>query len=217
MNIQSINFAAISTSITADALNTFTSATLNAIIMAIKQKELPALDNDFVKSLGEFESVDALRKRIAESLEHERKHRAEHEAKDKLMDELIKRSEFPVPESLVERQVDVRLERGLRALAAQGLRAEDMQKMDLPRLRAGQREAALKEVKASLILEKIAEAEKIEVSDQEIDGEIEALAQQTRQTAEAIRARLTREGALDRIRGRLRNEKALDFLYRRSA
>ena len=191
--------------------------TYNVKIKAIKQKELPALDNDFVKSLGEFESVDALRKRIAESLEHERKHRAEHEAKDKLMDELIKRSEFPVPESLVERQVDVRLERGLRALAAQGLRAEDMQKMDLPRLREGQREAALKEVKASLILEKIAEAEKIEVSDQEIDGEIEALARQTRQTAEAIRARLTREGALDRIRGRLRNEKALDFLYRRSA
>jgi len=161
--------------------------------------------------------VDALRKQIAESLEHERQHRAEHEAKDKLVDELVKRNEFPVPESLVERQVDVRLERGLRALAAQGLRAEDMQKMDLPGLRAGQREAALKEVKASLILEKIAEAEKIEVSDQEIDGEIEALARQTRQTAEAIRARLTREGALDRIRGRLRNEKALDFLYRRSA
>ena len=191
--------------------------TYNVTIKAIKQKELPALDNDFAKSLGEFESVDALRIRIAESLEHERKHRAEHEAKDKLVDELVRRNEFPVPESLVERQVDVRLERGLRALAAQGLRAEDMQKMDLPGLRAGQREAALKEVKASLILEKIAEAEKIEVSDQEIDGEIEALARQTRQTAEAIRARLTREGALDRIRGRLRNEKALDFLYRRSA
>jgi len=191
--------------------------TYNVTIKAIKQKELPALDNDFAKSLGEFESVDALRKRIAEGLEHERQHRAEHEAKDKLVDELVKRNEFPVPESLVERQVDVRLERGLRALAAQGLRAEDMQKMDLPSLRAGQREAALKEVKASLILEKIAEAEKIEVSDQEIDGEIEALARQTRQTAEAIRARLTREGALDRIRGRLRNEKALDFLYRRSA
>ena len=191
--------------------------TYNVTIKAIKQKELPALDNDFAKSLGEFESVDALRKQIAESLEHERKHRAEHEAKDKLVDELVRRNEFPVPESLIERQVDVRLERGLRALAAQGLRAEDMQKMDLPSLRAGQREAALKEVKASLILEKIAEAEKIEVSDQEIDGEIEALARQTRQTAEAIRARLTREGALDRIRGRLRNEKALDFLYRRSA
>src|SRR5438552_4280179 len=191
--------------------------TYNVTIKAIKQKELPALDDDFAKSLGEFESVDALRKQIAESLEHERQHRAEHEAKDKLVDELVRRNEFPVPESLVERQVDVRLERGLRALAAQGLRAEDMQKMDLPSLRAGQREAALKEVKASLILEKIAEAEKIEVSDQEIDGEIEALARQTRQTAEAIRARLTREGALDRIRGRLRNEKALDFLYRRSA
>ena len=191
--------------------------TYNVTIKAIKQKELPALDNDFAKSLGEFESVDALRKRIAEGLEHERQHRAEHEAKDKLMDELVRRNEFPVPESLVERQVDVRLERGLRALAAQGLRAEDMQKMDLPSLRAGQREAALKEVKASLILEKIAEAEKIEVSDQEIDHEIEALALQTKQTSEAVRARLTRDGALDRIRNRIRNEKTLNFLYHQSA
>jgi trigger factor len=89
--------------------------------------------------------------------------------------------------------------------------------MDLNRLRSGQREAAEREVKASLILDKIAEAEKIEVGDQEIEQEIGALARQTQQTSEAIRARLTREGALDRIRNRIRNEKVLDFLYRRSA
>ncbi|HJT69535.1 MAG TPA: hypothetical protein VJ731_05010, partial [Terriglobales bacterium] len=80
-----------------------------------------------------------------------------------------------------------------------------------------QREQALEEVKASLLLEKIAEQEKIEVGDEEIDREIEALAKQTNQTADAIRARLTRDGALDRIRNRIRNEKALDFLYRQSA
>jgi trigger factor len=92
-----------------------------------------------------------------------------------------------------------------------------MKKMDLNRLRSGQRDAAVREVKASLILEKIADAEKIEVTDDEIEKEIESLARQTKQTSEAIRARLTREGALDRIRNRIRHEKVLDFLYRRSA
>jgi trigger factor len=134
-----------------------------------------------------------------------------------LLAELVRRNDFEVPEALVERQIDVRLERGLRALAAQGMRSEDMKKMDLARVRVGQREQALQEVKASLLLEKIADEEKIIVGDEEIDREIEALAGQTNQTPDAIRARLTRDGALDRIRNRIRNEKALDFLYRQSA
>jgi trigger factor len=150
-------------------------------------------------------------------MEHERRHAAERDAKDKLLAELIRRNEFEVPEALVDRQIDVRLDRGLRALAAQGMRSEDMKKMDLARLRTGQRDQAVQEVKSSLLLEKVADQEKIEVGDDEIDREIEALATQTNQTPDAIRARLTRDGALDRIRNRIRNEKALDFLYRQSA
>ncbi len=186
-------------------------------IKSIKQKSLPELNDDFARSLGDFDNLDALKQQIREGMEAEKKHHAEHEAKEKLVDELVRRNEFPVPESMVDHQIDLRLERGLRALAAQGLSAEQMKKMDLPRLRAGQREAAVKEVKASLILEKIAETEKIEVSDDEIAKEIDALARQTKQSSEEIRSRLTRDGALDRIRNRIRNEKALDFLYRRSA
>ncbi len=186
-------------------------------VQSIKQKSLPELDDQFATQLGEFKTLDEVRQRIRESMEAERKHAAEHEAKDKLVAELVKRSEFEVPEALVDRQIDVRLERGLRALAAQGMKAEDIKKMDLNRLRVGQREQALQEVKASLVLDKIAEEEKIEVSDAEIDREIEALATQSKQTPEAIRARLTRDGALDRIRNRIRSEKTLDFLYRQSA
>ena len=186
-------------------------------VQSIKQKSLPELDDQFATQLGEFKTLDEVRQRIRESMEAERKHTAEHEAKDKLVAELVKRSEFEVPEALVDRQIDVRLERGLRALAAQGMKAEDIKKMDLNRLRVGQRDQALQEVKASLLLDKIAEEEKIEVSDEEIDREIEALATQSKQTPEAIRARLTRDGALDRIRNRIRSEKTLDFLYRQSA
>jgi trigger factor len=186
-------------------------------VQSIKQKSLPELNDHFATELGEFKSLAEVRQRIREGMEAERKHAAEHEAKDKLVAELVKRSEFEVPDALVERQIDVRLERGLRALAAQGMKAEDLKKMDLNRLRVGQREQALHEVKASLLLDRIAEEEKIAVSDEEIDREIDALAKQSKQTPAAIRARLTRDGALDRIRNRIRNEKTLDFLYRQSA
>jgi trigger factor len=187
-------------------------------VLGLKQKALPELNDQFAKELGEeFTSLDLVRQRIREGMEQERKHTAEHAAKDKLVDELVKRNDFDVPEALVERQIDVRLERGLRALAAQGMRQEDLKKMDLNRLRAGQRDQAVQEVKASLLLEKVAEEEHIEVSDAEIDREIDALAAQSKQTPEAIRARLTRDGALDRIRHRIRSEKTLDFLYHQSA
>jgi len=186
-------------------------------INANKQKSLPELNDEFAKEVGEFATLDEVRKRIREGMEHERKQTAEREAKDKLLAELIRRNEFEVPDALVEHQVDLRLDRGLRALAAQGMSAEHMKKMDLGRLRSGQRDQAVQEVKAALLLEKIAEEEKIEVGDEEINNEIEALAKQTNQAPDAIRARLTRDGALDRIRDRIRNEKALDFLYRQFA
>jgi len=186
-------------------------------VQSLKEKRLPELNDAFAKELGEFADLDEVKKRIREGLESERKHAAEHSAKDKLVEELVKRNEFEVPESLVERQIDLRLERGLRALAAQGMKAEDIKKMDLVRLRAGQRDQAVQEVKSSLLLERVADEEKIEVSDEELNQEIEALAKQSKQTPEAIRARLTRDGALDRIRTRIRSEKTLNFLYHQSA
>jgi trigger factor len=186
-------------------------------VQGVKQKSLPELDEEFAKKLGEFTTVDDVKKRIRENIESERRHTAEHEAKDKLVAELVKRNEFEVPDALIEHQIDIRLERGLRALAAQGLTAEQMKKMDVQRLRVGQREQAIHEVKAALLLEKVADEENMQVSDEELDREVESLARQTKQTAEAVRARLTRDGGLDRIRTRIRNEKTLDFLYHQSA
>ena len=186
-------------------------------VHALKQKSLPELNDEFAKQFGEFANVDDLRKRIREQIESDRKHEAEHKAKDKVVDDLIRRNDFEVPDALVEQQIDIRIERGLRALAAQGLTAEQMKKMDLQRLRVGQREQAVHDVKASLLLEKVADAENLQVSDEEVDQEVDSLAKQTKQTMEAVRARLTRDGGLDRIRNRIRNEKTLDFLYHQSA
>jgi trigger factor len=186
-------------------------------IQAIKQKNLPELNDEFAKTLGEFTSVDQVRTQIRENMLAERKHNAERESKDKLVAELVRRNDFEVPESLIDRQIDIRLERGLRALAAQGMKMEDMKKMDLPRLRAGQRDQAVQDVKSSLLLERIAELEGINVGDDELNQELDALAQQTKQTSEAVRSRLTQDGGLDRIRNRIRSEKTLEFLYHQSA
>jgi len=187
-------------------------------VKGIKRKNMPALDDDFAREVSnDFQSVEQLRERVREGLAAEKKHQAEHSAKDKIVEELVRRNEFPLPEALVEHQIDVRLERGLRALAAQGMRAEQMRTMDFDRLRAGQREAARREVQTSIILEKIADAENVQVTNEELDGEIEAVAQQSKQTVESIRARLTKDGAIERIRQRLRNDKVLDWLYEKSS
>jgi trigger factor len=186
-------------------------------VNGIKQKSLPELNDEFAKELGEFSSLDQVRKQIRENMEAEKRHTAEQGAKDKLVADLVKQNDFEVPESLVDRQIDLRLERGLRALAAQGMKMEDLKKMDLPRLRAGQRDQAIHDVKSSLLLERIAELEKIEVGDEEVNREIDALAKQSKQTSETVRVRLTEDGGLDRIRMRIRSEKTLDFLYHQSA
>ena len=189
-----------------------------AHVKGIKHKNVPELNDDFAKELGaELNTIDDLRTRLRENMVAEKQHEAEHQGKDKIVEELVKRNDFAIPDALLDSQIDLRLERGLRALAAQGMTTEHMKKMDFGRLRAGQREGALREVKASLILEQIADNEKIEISDEDLDREVEMMALQGKQPIEKVRARLTEDGGLDRIRHRLRNEKTLDFLYRRSA
>ncbi len=185
-------------------------------VKGIKTRSVPELNDDFAKELGaEFSTLDDLRTRLRENMKAEKAHEAEHRGKDQIVEELVKRNDFPVPDSMLDQAIDQRLERGLRALAAQGMKTEDMKRMDFGRLRAGQREAALREVKASLILEKIADDEKIEVSDEEFERELQALAKQSKQSVEEVRGRLSQDGALDRMRHRIRNEKTLDSLYRR--
>jgi trigger factor len=194
------------------------SMTYDVTVKGNKTRTIPELNDEFAKELSaDFTSLDELRSRLRENMKAEKEHEAEHQGKDKIVEELVKRNDFPVPESMLDQQIDLRLERGLRALAAQGMRTEDMKRMDFGRLRSGQREAALREVKASLILEQIADAQHIEVSDEELEQEIEGLAAQSKQSIDEIRKRLTPDGGLDRIRHRIRNEKTLEHLYRRSA
>ncbi|MCL5262936.1 MAG: trigger factor, partial [Acidobacteria bacterium] len=137
------------------------------------------------------------------------------ETRDKLVEALSARYEVQVPESMVQNQVDARLDRGLRALAAQGMRTEDMRKLDFTRLRAAQRDSAVAEVKGMLILDRIADEEKIEVSEDELNEQLFLLSMQTQEPVDALRHRLTSEGNLVRIREQIRREKAGKLLVDR--
>jgi trigger factor len=134
-----------------------------------------------------------------------------------MLDELVNKFQFPIPESFVQQQVDARLDRGLRALAQQGMNPEEMRKLDFARLRDAQRDQALNEVKASMILDKIGEAEQISVSEEDLDRELLMLSLQSREPMETLRERLAKDGGLDRIREQMRREKTASVLYEKLA
>ena len=184
-------------------------------VRGIQTKVQPELNDQFAKELGSYESLEDLKKKLREHLAADKKHRLLTETRNRLIDALAAQFQFPIPESMVQSQIETRLERGLRALAAQGMRTEDMRRLDFDRLREAQREAAFGEVKGTLVLDRIADVEKIEVSDEELERELQVISLQTREPLENLRDRLTREGSLARIREQLRREKTGDVLIER--
>ena len=184
-------------------------------VKAIKRRTLPDLDDDFAAELGAYESFADLEARVREHMASRKRRSVEGETKDRLFAALTERYPFAVPESLVQEQIDARLERGLRALAAQGMDTEQMRKLDFQRLRAAQRTSAVAEVKSMILLDRIAHDENITVSDEELDQELQIAAIQSREPLDVLRARLTEDGGLAKIREQLRREKTASLLYER--
>ena len=182
-----------------------------ADVTGIKIKKLPELNDDFAKDVSDATTLGELKKKIRESLEHQRDHRQKDLQREKVIIELVKMHDFPVPESLVEHQKDVRLERVVRSLAQQGVDPRAVN-LDWVTLRQRQEERAKEDVKAELVIDKIASTEQIDVTDEEVQHELEHMAGHSGESAEAIRARLTKQGALDRMKAKLRSDKTLDWL-----
>jgi trigger factor len=184
-------------------------------VKAIKKRTLPGLDDDFARELGNYENYAELEARVREHLANRKRRTVESETKEKLFAALVERFPFPVPESLVQEQVDARLDRGLRALAAQGMSTEQMRKLDFGRLRGAQRNGAMAEAKTGILLDRIAQEEKIEISEEELDHELQMAALQSREPLDTLKVRLTEDGGMARIREQLRREKTANLLYER--
>lgn len=184
-------------------------------VKGIKKRIVPELNDDFAKELGNYENLAELENRVREHMQNRKRRNVATETKDKLFHALAEKFNFPVPESLVQDQVDARLERGLRALAAQGMATEQMRKLDFARLRTAQRDTAVTEVRSQILLDRIAEAEGVTVSDEELDREVQLAALQSKEPVETLRARLTEDGGLARIREQMKREKTAQLLYER--
>ena len=180
-------------------------------VLGIKTKKLPELNDEFAKDVSDATSLDELKTKIKEGLEHEREHRQKDLQREKVIAELVKLHDFPVPESLVEQQMDVRLERVVRSLAQQGVDPRAVN-VDWVTLRKRQEERAKDDVKAELVIDRIATEEKIESTDEELQHELEHMATHSGESAEALSARLTKQGTLDRMKAKLRSDKTIDWL-----
>jgi len=180
-------------------------------VLGIKEKKRPELTDEFAKDVSEAQTIEELRKKVRESLEGARAQRQKEQTRDRLLAQIVKTHEFPVPEALVENQMDSRLERTVRSLASQGVDPRAVN-VDWVALRSRQKDRSIEDVKAELLLDRIATAENIEVSDEEVEKEIAAIAERSGESATAVRANLTRQGALDRMKSKIRSEKTLDWL-----
>lgn len=183
-----------------------------AQVKGLRRKELPEINDEFAQDLGDYRNMEELRDAVRKSIQAARTHEAQRDAKDRLVEKLVDAHNFPVPETLVERQIRNRVENRLADLAAQGIDPRNL-KLDWQKVKETQRDKALREVKASMLLSRIADREHIDPTRDEVDREVERIAKQQREPFAAVRLRFEKDGTLGRIAHHIQTEKTLSFLF----
>jgi len=178
----------------------------------IRRKEMPELDDEFAQSMGDFRTIDEFRDQVRASILAERQYRAQEEAKSKLVEFLGESHIFPVPETYIERQLQITLENYARTLLMQGIDPRALN-FDMNKFRESQRDRAMRDVRATLLLDRISEVESIPVTTEEIDREVQRLARSQREPVAAVRVKLEKEGGIDRIASRIRTDKTINLLF----
>jgi trigger factor len=184
-------------------------------IEAIKEKQLPDLDDDFAQGLGDFKTLDELRSQIREELEERKRSLAGQRKRDALLSWLQDHNDFEVPESLVEHQLQVRLDRLVRDMSRQGINPRRLD-VDWGKIRQDQYQQAIRDVRGSLILDHIADREGIAVTEQDLDAEIKKVAGEMGRTSDSVREVLEKNEGLDRLKEQIRNNKVLAMLEERA-
>jgi len=183
-----------------------------AEVTSVRKKELPELDDEWAKSLGaDFDSVETLKTRVREDLEARATAESDHLLREETMKKLLEAHRFEVPESLVDHQTQHRLETVANQMMQRGIDPRNPE-INWEAARDEIKEQAEEDVRATILLDKIAEVEDIFVSEEEVEAEIETIATASRQSKEQVRAALTKDGGESSIAHRLRNRKALDLL-----
>jgi trigger factor len=183
-------------------------------VKAVRKRVVPALDDELAKELG-FDSVEALKDRVKADLQHEAEHASERQLRADLLKELSGRVSIQLPVSMVDREIDRRLEEFVGRLFQQGV---DPMKagIDWKQFRDEQKAPAEDTVRAALLLDEIAKRESIAVNDDDVKAEIETYAAQSGREPAAVRAALEKEGGLGRIYAGLRRERTVKWLLEKA-
>jgi trigger factor len=184
----------------------------HANVKGLRRKELPELNDEFAQDLGDYRNIDELRDAVRKSIFAQREYEAQQEAKNKLIEKLVDDHDFPVPEAFVDNQIKNRVENSLRALVAEGMDPKKLQ-LDWKKLKESQRDKALREVKASMLLSRVAERESIAATRDEVDREVDRMARQNREPFAAARMKYEKDGTLGRIANHIQTDKTLNFLF----
>jgi trigger factor len=192
-----------------------TDVSYTVVVKGIKRRVLPELDDEFAKDLGDFETLDALRVRVREDLQQEARRASDREMRAELMKQLAARVPFELPASLIERELDRRIEEFARRLSDQNIDPRQAG-IDWQAFRESQTAAAREAVAGAIVLDEVARRERLEVGEAEVEREVERYAERSGRTPAATRAALAKEGALSRMSGGLRREKSIDFLMARA-
>jgi trigger factor len=184
----------------------------HAVLKGLRRKELPELDDEFAQELGDYRTVDELKEAVRKAIFSQRQYEAQQEARNRIMDKLVDAHDFPVPEAFVERQIKTRVEQRLRAMAEQGIDPLKL-KLDWEKVKESQRDKAIREVKASILLGKVSERESIHATRDEVDAEVEKVARQQRKPVAAVHMEFEKDGTLGRIASHIQTDKTLNFLF----
>lgn len=185
-------------------------------LVEVKEKILPALDDDFAKALGEFDTLDAVRAEVRKQLEARRASDERRQLEDKVVDALLERHTFGIPEAMVLRHISHQVEHARERMRRQGV-DPDRVEWDYGKLVAELRPGAEKAVRRALLLEAVAEREGLQSSDADVDAEVEKLAAASQRPTLAVRRMMEKSGDLEALRHGLRDRMTLDFLISHAA
>jgi trigger factor len=185
-------------------------------VSEVKEKILPALDDDFAKSLGQFDTLEALRAEVRTQLEARREVEQRRELEDKLVEGALKRHEFTVPDAMVMRQIGHQVEHARERLRRQGVDPDGVQ-WDYQKLIAELRPGAEQAVRRALLLEAIAEKEELTVAEVDLEAEVDKIAKASQRPVPAVRRMMEKSGDLESLRHGLRERKTLDFLIQHAS
>jgi trigger factor len=184
-------------------------------MIEVKEKVLPPLDDDFARSVGEFDTLDALRGEMRRGLEARRTQENRRALENAVTDAALAEHPFEVPETLVMRQVAAQIERMREQVRRQGV-DPDRLPWDYRKMAEELKPAAQKAVRRALLIEAIADKEGLRPSDADVEAEIERMARASQRPAAAVRSMLDRDDALEGLRISLMETRTLDFLIERA-